>query len=252
VGIRLDPLLVTSVVLASTRILAFLVVAPPFAGPIVPIRVKVGLAAALGLVATGRFEVGPKVLETPALIFSMGYQVVVGAALGFIVLMLFSVVQSAGALIDLNAAFSGAVLYDPFGQAGASPMARMYQLLATVILFTSGGHLLLIGGIVRSFQVAPLEGFDLGELGSVLVEGLGGLLVAAIQIALPLLAALFLAEVVLGLLARAAPQMNVLMVGFGVKSIILLLLGGIAIPLIPLAVNHVVDLSMQAMSTVTG
>ena len=94
-GLRLDPLLVTAVVLASTRILAFLVVAPPFGGPTIPIRVKVGLSVALGLIACGRFEAGPKLLDTPALIFAMAYQVVVGAALGFIVLMLFSVVQSA-------------------------------------------------------------------------------------------------------------------------------------------------------------
>jgi flagellar biosynthetic protein FliR len=250
--IRIDPLLVVTVLLSSIRLLTFFLVAPPFAGPTVPARVKVGLAVALSLLTADHIETGSGLLELPQLLLGVLYQVGVGAALGFVVLVCFSVVQSAGALVDFGAAFSGAVLYDPFSQAGASPMARLYQLMATTMLFTSGGVLLFVAGIVRSFEAAPVSGMEIGSVGELLSDRIGNFLAAALQIAFPLLAALFMAELVLGLLARAAPQLNLLVVGFGVKSLIVIFLGAIALPLLPFAVHAVVDTSMRAMATALG
>jgi flagellar biosynthetic protein FliR len=77
-------------------------------------------------------------------------------------------------------------------------------------------------------------------------------MVAAIQIAFPLLMALFMAELVLGLLARAAPQLNLLIVGFGVKSLIVIFLGAISLPLLPIAVDAIVDVAVRSMGAVFG
>lgn len=251
--VSIDPLAVVTLVLASTRFVAFFVVAPPFATSAIPVRVRVALSFALGLLAVGRLDApDPAMLELAPLIMAVGYQVLVGAALGFVVMLVFAAVQSAGALVDYSAAFSSAVLYDPLAGSGQSPMARLYQLLATTLLFTSGGHLLFVAGIMRSFEAAPLSGLSLGELGELLTSRLGGMVVAAIQIALPLLVALFMAELVLGLMARAAPQLNLLVIGFGVKSAIVLGLGAVALPLLPHAVNLLVGTATRAMGVAAG
>lgn len=250
--LSIDPTVVATIALASIRIVTFLFVAPPFAGPAVPTRIKIGLAVALSLLTVGTTDLTADQLGTFDLILSAGYQVLVGGALGFLVMMCFSVVQAAGTLIDFNAAFSGAILYDPFAQTGLSPMARLYQVLATTMLFVSGGALLFVAGIVRSFQAAPISGFSLEDFGGVLLERIGNFLVAAIQIAFPLLVALFMAELVLGLMAKAAPQLNLLVVGFGVKSLIVILLGAICIPLLPMAVDLIVEVATRSMGAAFG
>lgn len=250
--LHIDPGQAAVFMLASVRILAFMVIAPPFANSSIPVRVRVGLSAAMALVITPRMAVPDGLLDTAGLLAAIVYQAAMGVSLGFLVMMLFSAVQSAGALIDFSSGLSSASVFDPFAGAGASPMARLYQMLTTLLLFSTGGYLLFLGGIMRSFEAAPMGGLDVADLGAVLTEGMGNFLVAALQIGLPLLAALFMAELLLGLLAKAAPQMNLLVIGFGAKSLILVGLGGIALPLLPRAVELLVDLSMRAMSSVAG
>ena len=215
-------------------------------------RIKVGLSAALALVVTPRLALTVGEVDTAMLITGVFYQAAMGVALGFIVMLLFSSVQAAGQLIDFSSALSSAAVFDPFAQTGLSPMARIYQMLATLLLFTSGGYLLFIGGLLRSFDAAPMSGFRVDKIGKVLTEGLGNFLVAALQIGLPLLAALFMAELLLGLLAKAAPQMNMLVLGFGTKSLILLGFGGLALAMLPRAVEMIVDMSLRGMSALVG
>lgn len=250
--LALDPTQATAFVLASVRLLAFLMIAPPFANSAVPVRIKVGLSAALALVVTPSLDVPSSMLDTAGLLGGVVVQVGIGVSMGFLVMLLFSAVQAAGGLVDYSAALSSATIFDPFSSSGLSPMARLYQMLATLLLFTSGGYLLFIGGVLRSFDAAPVGGFDLGRVGQTLTEGLADFFVAALQIGLPMLAALFMAELLLGLLAKAAPQVNLLVIGFSVKSIILIGLGGAALALLPRAVEMIVDMSLRGMSAIAG
>jgi len=250
--LAIDPAQATTFVLASVRLLAFLVVAPPFSNASVPVRIKIGLSAALALVVTPRLSVPDEMVDTAGLLAGVVFQVAIGVAMGFLVMVLFSAVQAAGALVDQSAALSSATIFDPFSSSGLSPMGRLYQVLATMLLFSSGGYLLFIAGVLRSFDAAPLDGFDLGRVGHTLTEGLADLFVSALQIGLPLLAALFMAELLLGLLAKAAPQLNLLVIGFGVKSIVLLAVGGVALALLPRAVEAIVDMSLTGMGRIAG
>jgi flagellar biosynthesis protein FliR len=252
VELALDPGQATAFVLASVRLLTFLLIAPPFSNGAVPVRVRIGLSAVLAMVVTPRLSTAGAMTETAELLAGVVLQAATGAAMGFVVLLLFSAVQAAGALIDQSAALSSATIFDPFSQSGLSPMARLYQMLATLLLFSSGGHLLFLAGVMRSFDAVPLGGIGLARAGSEFTDGLGDFFVAALQIGLPLLAALFMAELLLGLLAKAAPQMNLLVVGFGAKSLILLCLGGLAVPLLPRVVEMLVDMSLRGMSAVAG
>lgn len=250
--LALDPTQATTFVLASVRLLAFLLVAPPFSNSAVPIRVKIGLSAVLALVITPRLTVPDAMVDTAGLLAGIVFQVGIGVSMGFMIMVLFSAVQSAGALVDYSAALSSATIFDPFSSSGQSPMARLYQVLATLLLFSSGGYLLFLAGVMRSFEAAPLSGLDLGNVGHTLMGGVSDFFVAALQIGLPLLAALFMAELLLGLLAKAAPQLNLLVIGFGVKSLILLGVGGVALALLPRAVEMLVDMSLRGMSAMTG
>lgn len=239
--LSIDPTLMVGFFYALVRTGAWIAIAPPFSSSAISPRIKVGISATMALVLAPSFEGGPDTLDTAAFFAGLVYQVVVGVALGFGVLLLFSAVQAAGQMIDLSAAFSSATMYDPFSNAAASPMGRLYQMLAITILFVIDGHLMLVRGLFASFEAAPLGGLRLDSLGGFLVRDLSTFFIAAIQIAFPMLAALFLAEVVLGLLSRAAPQLNIMVIGFSAKILLLLLLGGLALAVLPGSVERLVE-----------
>lgn len=231
--------------LALARSSAWVVVTPPFRTTAVPVRVRVAFAVALAFLVAPEMAPDSGVLSTAELVTSVVAQVVVGLALGFVVMLLLSAIQAAGHMVDVLAGFGMASIYDPMSGAASSPFGRLYELLATVLLFAVNGHVALVRGFLRSFHAIPATSFNPGAFAELLTNGLTNMFVAAVQIALPLGAALFVADIALGLLGRAAPRINVLILGLGTKALVALLVAGLALPLIPAAVRSLVDRSMS-------
>ena len=127
-------------------------------------------------------------------------------------------------------------------------MRRLTHLPVVVfgLLFAGGGHLLILSGFLRSFQAAPLAGPSFDQIGFSLLEGLGSFFVAALEIALPIAGVLVVTEIGLALLARAAPQANVLMLGLTVKALVLVLMLTTAIAVLPWATNNLADSATRA------
>jgi flagellar biosynthesis protein FliR len=238
--------------LALVRASAWIVVTPPFSSRAIPPRVSIALAAGLALIMTPAVTVSPELFQLWPFASAVFYQAFVGLALGFAVYLFFMVVQVAGELVDIQAGFAAAQLYDPFTNATASPIGRLYQLVATSMLFAINGHLLLVRGFLSSFEAAPLNGPSLDAIGSLFTSELGRFLLAAMEIAAPLLAALFLTELMLGLLARAAPQINIMTIGFVIKIILALGLVGLALPILPGVLHDLVTQSVVSMNKLVG
>lgn len=238
-------------ILAMARCAAWLLIAPPFGTRLIPNTVKVGLAAALTIGAAPRLPATDVKLDTLSLVAAVVVQVLAGLALGFFALLVLSAIQAAGSMIDLFAGFTMAQVYDPMSGAGASVFGRLYQLVATTILFGTGGHLILVKGFLHSFDAIPLDGLSLGTT-SLMLKQFGMFIVAACEIAAPVLAAMFLAEVALGLLTRAAPQLNALQLGMPLKALLALLLTGLALPLIPAIMPNLLREIVRATRLMTG
>ena len=170
-ALSFDPRFFVGFILTSTRVAAFLVVAPPFQG-FVPAKIRAGLSIALGLMLAPHLASRSDlpVGDTGALLAAILFQVGIGVALGALVLVLFQAMQSAGSAIDTFAGLTAASIYDPMSRSSSSPMGRLYQLLGTLVLFTTGGHLLLIGGLVRSFDAAPVSGFHALKTASLMLK----------------------------------------------------------------------------------
>jgi flagellar biosynthetic protein FliR len=247
--------LVLGFVLAVIRGSAFLLVAPPFNTRMIPAQVKVALAIAMAIpVAPAVAESAPSP-EVGPLIMATLFQIAAGLALGFIVQMLFAAVQAAGELIDLFAGFTIAATYDPFTNANQAVFGRFYQLLAVALLFALDGHLLLVRGFLDSFEaftVLPEELPAMSEVAELLIQTLSTFFLAALEIAAPVLAALFLTEVALGLLSKAAPQMNVFMLGFPVKILLAIGLVGLTLPLLPSALDALVRTAVRSGNALMG
>jgi flagellar biosynthetic protein FliR len=101
-----------------------------------------------------------------------------------------------------------------------------------------------VNGFLRSFTVIPARGIAMTDIANALTKNIGEFFLAAIEVAGPVLACLFLTEVTIGLLARAAPALNVFALGFPLRVIVALVLVAFAVPLLSPAVGNLVHYAM--------
>nr|WP_221420951.1 flagellar biosynthetic protein FliR [Conyzicola lurida] len=236
--------------LAGVRMVAFVVIAPPFSTNAIPLRIKGMLALGLSLAVAPIVTPGYVSPDTGGFIVALLLELVVGALLGFLVMLVFSAIQSAGNLIDLFGGFTLAQGFDPQLQVNGAQFTRLFQMAALALLFASGGYQLVIGGLARTFDAIPIGGgIDLAEPLAAITSATGQMLVSALQIAGPLIVVLFLADAGLGLLTRVAPALNAFALGFPVKILLTLIL----VPLLFVALPEIVgSVTKSAMDLVMG
>ncbi|MDH6237256.1 flagellar biosynthetic protein FliR [Cryobacterium sp. CG_9.6] len=239
---------IEAVMLASVRMVAFLVIAPPFSYKAFPVRIKAMLAIGLGLAVSPRVAATYQSLNTSGFFGALVLELLVGALLGFLVYVIFAAVQSAGGLIDLFSGFQMAQGYDPQAMVNGAQFTRLFQMTALVLLFTSGGYQLIIGGLVRSFNALPLGGgIDMATPVQMLISSVSQMFLAAVQIAGPLLVVLFLADAGLGLITRVAPALNAFALGFPLKILITLILAATVYVALPRIVSSLTGQAVDAL-----
>jgi flagellar biosynthetic protein FliR len=216
----------------------------------VPAQAKVAFAVALAIPVTPAVAAQAPAPEVGPLVVATLLQIGAGLALGFLTQLVFAAVQAAGELIDVFAGYTIAATYDPFTNANQAVFGRFYQLLAIALLFASDGHVMLVKGFLNSYAAMPSGSPDFGSISDLLVDQLGMFFLAAIQIAAPVLGALFLAEVALGLLSKAAPQMNVFVLGFPIKILMTLTLVGLTLPMMPNVIEQLVRTAVLGSNAV--
>ncbi len=249
-SVPIDPTWLEALLLATVRMTAFLIVAPPFSYRAFPARVKATLGLGLGLAVSPRVSVGYAARDTAGFATGVVLELVTGLVLGFIVLVIFAAIQSAGSLIDLAGGFQLAQGFDPQMNLNGAQFTRLLQMAALALLFASDGYQLVITGLTGSFTALPLAGgIDLAQPVEAIVTAVTGMFLAAVQIAGPLIVVLFLADVGLGLLTRVAPALNAFALGFPLKILLTLTLAGFMFLALPRIVSSLAD---QAAKTVLG
>src|SRR5918992_3987522 len=127
-------------------------------------------------------------------------------------------------------------------------LGRMHYLLASTLLFTSGGHLLMVRGFAASYEGLPVGGsVPTDQIAQVLITAFSMMFLAALQIAGPMVAVLLLADVALALLSRAAPALNIFAFGFPLKIMLTLIMLGLTFPLLPPALDTLMEHAVRAM-----
>ncbi len=238
--------------LASVRIISWLAIVPPFSSRAVPAMSKVVLSLGLAFAVTPTLA-GNIPLGFFPLLVNVVTQVLIGAAMGFVTYLLFQAIATAGSLIDLFGGFALAQGFDPLGLTMNTIFGKFHQMLATMLLFASGGHLLVMGGLLRTFEFLPLGTTpDVAKPTDLLITAMEMFFSVAVQIALPMIAVLFIADLGLALLTKVAPQLNALNVMFPAKIGLTLLLIGLSFPVLPEAMDHLVELANEAMATIAG
>ncbi len=239
-----------ALLLGTARAAGFVLLSPPFNSRMIPGPVKGALAMALSVLLSTQIAPSLPDISAGFLVVSAVTEVVIGAALGFVVQVLFTAVQMAGDLIDVTGGFSLQPAYDPLAMTQNSSVGRLHYLLATTLLFTSGGHLLLVKGFATSYVGLPVGGeVPTEQIAAVVAKAFSMMFLAALQIAGPMVAVLLLADVALALLSRAAPALNIFAFGFPVKILLTLTLLGLTFPLLPPALDALLENAARAMDS---
>jgi flagellar biosynthetic protein FliR len=248
----LDDLGVGLLVLA--RVLAMIQVAPLLSSRTIPQVGKIGLAVFIALialpgVASAGYPLPPSGMQYGLLLLG---EALLGALLGFLVYLTFAALRLAGQFISLSVGFGVAELFDPLSGHQSPLLSQVFTVLAFLVFLSVGGlHRLLLVGVAGSFQavragdlVISMEAGALRGAGLLLQRAAGSLtrlFSTALTIALPIFGALLLVSIALALLAKVAPQMNLLMLGLPVSlgaGLVLLLL---TLPLLLDVAGTVID-----------
>jgi flagellar biosynthetic protein FliR len=239
-----------AVMLAAVRMTAFVLIAPPFSYNAFPARIKAMLAIGLAIAVSPNVGHGFVSPDTGGFVLDLMLEAAMGAALGFLVLLAFAAIQSAGFLVDLFGGFQIAQAFDPQALINGAQFTKLFQLTALALLFTSDGYQLLLGGLARSFTAVPVGGgLDLSKPVAAMTTATTQFFLASLQIAGPLIVVLFLADAGLGLLNRVAASLNAFSLGFPLKILLTLSLAGVVFLVLP---GVVASLTGQAAHSIVG
>lgn len=241
--------------LPLVRILGVLGTVPVMGQMPVPVHVRLGLGLALTLVIA---PVLPPAAMAVSLASAVGVllilqQLMVGLLLGFMVSLTFAAVTMAGELAGLQMGLGFASFYDPVHSAFQPVVGQFLSVLFSLFFISMDGHLLVIEALVKTFEQIPIDpavqfhalgwhtGLDWGV----------ALLVDALRLSLPVLASLLMTNLGLGVLTRAAPQLNLFAVGFPVTLAVGFIIIELALPGFPALLERMVHASLEAGLQVT-
>lgn len=239
--------------LASIRIVCWLIVVPPFSADSVPAQAKVAISLGLAITVAPSVNATSVPTSSAELIVTALTQVLIGLAMGFVTMMLFTVISTAGSLIDLFGGFSLTQAFDPLALNPTSVFGKFHTMIAAVLLFATGGHLLVVGGLLSTFNVLPVgETASITSMQDVVEAVFKMFLVTSVQIALPIIAVMFIADLSLALLTKVAPSLNAISIMMPAKIGLTLVLVGLTFPVLPGATDRLVDMANEAMSALVG
>jgi len=209
---------VEAFVLIATRVLAVLATSPVFGLRNVPVQAKLGLGLFTALIlvpviSRDGLPAGVDVSWT-----TLASEALVGALSGFAATLAYTAIAFGASLLDFQAGFSMGALYDQtFGTQGAM-VERFYSAIAALLFFQTNAHHLVIQALAQLFVVVPLGTFSLGRINpELLAQIAASSFVVALELVFPVMVALLLADVALGVLARVAPQFGIFQIGLQLK-----------------------------------
>ena len=219
-----------------SRIGGLLAALPVLSGRAVPMKVKVVLILALGVLLTPLVKI-PAVPDDPlALSAGLVSEMAIGLTIGLAVRMFFSALEVAGEMIGTQMGFGVVQLFDPATSHHTPIIGQYFTLLASLVFLSLNGHMLLVATILSSYESIPAFGASLpGSMGDDILRLSQHMFIVGLKLAAPVLVVIFLINILLALLGRAVAQINVFVLSFPVT-----IAGGLAV--MGLSVPFVVEL----------
>lgn len=215
--------------LIFARFLALFSVAPGYAGDSLPFFSRFALSFIAAAIITPVADMPPGLADDlkNSYIMIVLEQAVIGIFIGIAMQFLFAAYQLAGEFFSVQMGFGISEVLDPLSQVSLPVIGTLKNLVALFVFFVSGAHTYLVQALAFSVERVPHLGFSFLKQGVVQNQLFkyfallsGGMFISALKIALPVIGCLLLVSVTLGILSKAAPQMNMLVLGFSAKIVI--------------------------------
>ena len=213
------------------RILALIASAPVIGNPSVPASIKIGLGLLIAVLVAPLVPSPADISPASANgLLILAQQVLIGLAMGFAMQIVFHAVEMAGEFVGLQMGLGFATLYDASVPGMIPVVGQFLGIVVSLAFLAVDGHLLLVSALVESFQVLPLAPLSAPPGLRALAQWGGSIFSFGLALSLPLLAALLITNLALGVLTRAAPQLNIFAVGFPLTILIGFLGLALALP----------------------
>lgn len=223
------------------RLLGFFRLAPVFNRKEIPGMVKLGLVLLITLVLTCVTKPDVTIIKE-SFALSILLNMVVGAMIGYIAQLILLAVDAGGDMVNMQMGLSSAMVLDPTTSSQVSIVGKCFQLLGLIIFIQLGGIYWLLSALIRSFEIFPLDAtiIPLHQIVNMdyMVQLSSNVLFMGLQIASPILLATLGQDIILGVISKTAPQVNVFQLSFLFKPV---LGAAIMVWILPMLVNIISD-----------
>jgi len=231
------------------RIGAMLLAAPIFSSRQVPVRLRLVLMLLITWMVIPTLPVMPPadVLSHSGFLIML-QQILIGVIMGFILQMVFGALVFGGQVVAYSTGLGFASMVDPQNGVQVPVIAQFYLILATLLFLLSNGHLLAIELVADSFQTLPVAVDGISRNGLLEIVAWGSRLFAGgLLISLPIVGAMLMVNMGMGVVMRAAPQLNIFSIGFPITMLLGFALMWVSLPSVFSLFNEVVDEAFQLM-----
>jgi flagellar biosynthesis protein FliR len=215
-----------------TRILGLIAASPLFGNVSVPVSVKVGLGVMLAAIIAPTIPAlpGADPMSMAGLLILLR-EMLIGLGMGFAMRIVFAAIEMAGEVGSLTMGLGFATFFDPMSSGRSSAVSQFLALIATMAFLASNAHLALLSALAESFVAMPVSTVPMAAGAPLELARWGAMIFSAgLQLSLPIVAALLITNVALGILTRAAPQLNIFGIGFPVTLGVGLLVLSLLLP----------------------
>lgn len=256
--VSFDPALLMNLLAAVfwpfLRIGAMFMAAPIFGSASVPVRIRVLLALLLAWVVTPLVPAMPSVdpFSATGILVSL-QQIAIGLAMGFLLQLAFSATVLAGQTIAMTMGLGFASMVDPESGIQVPVISQFLTIMTTLLFLGLDGHLLIIISLVESFRSLPVAVTLFSpDLLMNLVTFAGHVFLMALVIALPVVIAVLIVNLSLGVVTRAAPQLNIFAVGFPVTILVGLFVMFLSLGVMQTGVLQLFDDTFELLAAMVG
>ena len=239
---------INSFIWPLTRILGLIGVAPIFGNSGIPVMIKIGFGVALAALVAPTLQHVPLTdpVSLDGLMITL-QQFIIGAAMGFTIQIVFASIDLAGELIGMSMGLGFASFYDPQSKASTPALSQLLTLIGTMLFLSLNLHLALLRTLVESFTDLPIgtELLSRPSLWLHIANAATVIFSSGVQLALPIIATLLVTNVALGILTRAAPQLNLFGIGFPITLTVGIVMLMILFPYMSTPIQHIFELGIQ-------
>jgi flagellar biosynthetic protein FliR len=204
----------TAMALVLVRVSAMVVFAPFFSSTALPLRTK---AVFVGAVA---YLLAPLVAALPQAQITISFSALLGELAVGLVYGLTLTLLNEMMIMGMQFSFSAVNLIDPTSSIQTPLLGDLFQLMGTLVVIAAGMDRILLASVVRSFRVVPLGSYAMAPTtGLAIVRAAGGIFLAALELAAPVLAATMLVEIAISLLGKLSPQLPVMSLTVPLKTL---------------------------------